>query len=347
METTAELVRGRPGMWVGDTHDGTGQVHMVLEVIANAYDQYLQGTCSRVDLRIAADGTVTIEDDGAGIGAGRGNVPPFDVLLTRRFETPTLDGHRPHVHIGIGGLGLFVVHALSDRFELVTVCDGLETRAKGSRGVLIESPVSVATTRLSGTWITFHPDPEIFTHARLSRIGLVKWLEDLSFLAPGLRFSWSVAGDDAATAGIAGLVASRVGGGADGVATHKQTYETARGPIDVEVALAWHKAPFIVSTIDSFVNLRRSREGGSHVDGMHDGIQQFLGSGRREDNQRGLVAVVTVLLADVKYGNPTHDRLDTPEARAPVAEATVAALRAWEEAHPERAKALRTRPPQK
>jgi DNA gyrase subunit B len=335
-------------MWVGDTTDGTGQVQMVLEVLANSYDQYLHGRCRSVDIRIAADGTVTVEDDGPGIAAGGGELPPLEELLTRRVEKPTVDGHRPHVHIGIGGLGLFVVHALSDRFELVTVHDGVETRLTGSRGKVIEQARSIATSHPSGTSITFRPDAQIFSHPRMSRLELVRWLEDLSFLAPGLNLSWSVAGDDMTAAGIAGLVGSRVRGGAAAVAHHRQTYETARGPIDVEVALAWHSAPYVPpASVDSFVNLYRSRDGGSHVDGMHDAILRFLGADRREDHERGLVAVVTVLLADVTFGNPTRDRLATPEARGPVSDATWTALSAWAEAHPQLAAALRERPPRK
>jgi DNA gyrase/topoisomerase IV subunit B len=117
----------------------------------------------------------------------------------------------------------------------------------------------------------------------------------------------------------------------------------ASGPIDVEVALAWRLAPDSETPhIDSFVNLGRTCEDGRHVDGLVDGISGFFGSDRRA-SVHGLVAAVSVVLADVKYGNPTKDRLDSPEARAPVADATRKALAAWAERYPAAAAERRER----
>jgi DNA gyrase subunit B len=116
-------------MYVGDTDDGSGVIHMVLEVVANAYDQHLAGRCAKITVEIAADGTITVEDDGPGFPVHGGDgLPPIDVLLTRLSTRPTVDGHRPHVHLGVGGLGLFVVNALSERFELVSVRDCVEAK---------------------------------------------------------------------------------------------------------------------------------------------------------------------------------------------------------------------------
>ena len=118
-------------MYVGGTDDGSGLVHLVLDVVANAYDQYLAGRCSSISLTIAADGMITVEDDGPGLPAAGGNgLPPLDAMLTQLSTRPTVDGHRPHVHLGLGGLGLFVVNALSEQFDLVSVREGIEVRTK-------------------------------------------------------------------------------------------------------------------------------------------------------------------------------------------------------------------------
>jgi DNA gyrase subunit B len=173
-------------MYIGDTDDGSGAHHMILEVVANSFDQYLAGRCTRIDVRVEADGAIALADDGPGI-AGES----LELLLTRPSDLPTTDGHRPHVHLGQGGAGLFVVNALSERFELVTVRDGIETRVLYARGEPVEPPASRSGVDGSGTRIHFRPDPLIFEHPRVSRSALSKTFEDLTFLAPGLTIAWS------------------------------------------------------------------------------------------------------------------------------------------------------------
>src|SRR3569832_945475 len=208
--TLREAVRKRPGMYVGDTEDGSGLVNLILGVIANAYDHHLAGRCSNISMTIAADGTVSVEDDGPGFcSAGGDGLPPLDTILTQLSTMPTVDGHRPHVHLGLGGLGLAVVNAASEHFELVSVRDGTEVRARYVRGELVEPIATTDTKRASGTRIRFRPDPDIFKHVRVPRAELTRILEDLSFLAPKLRLGWSIAGDDLAARGLVGAWRSR------------------------------------------------------------------------------------------------------------------------------------------
>jgi len=340
-------VRRRPGMYIGDADSGNGVLNLVLEVLANACDQHFAGRCSTIDIDVAANGTITIVDDGAGLQVHGGNgAPPIDILLTQRSERPTVDGHRPHVHLGVGGLGLFVVNALSERFEITTVRDGLEARAVYARGEQVEPLVTARTERPSGTRIQFRPDPLIFRHPRVPRASLAERLEDLSFLLPRLTLRWSVAGDHLATSSLAARVAIDIGCELSDVARHRGSFDLPGGPIDVEVALAWRPMQWHANDeprIHSFVNLERSRDHGTHVDGLIDGIAAFFPGGRREQVVAGLVAAVAVVLADVKWGNPTRDRLVSPEARAPVAEATRLALASWAEAHPDAAAAHKLR----
>jgi DNA gyrase/topoisomerase IV subunit B len=119
--TTVSDVRKRPAMFVGGI-DGTGVLNLLLELVANVTDQHLAGRCTRASIELASDGTITVEDDGPGFSAEGGDaLPPLHELLTRYSFTPTVDAHSPHVHLGVGGLGLFIVNALSERFELRTV----------------------------------------------------------------------------------------------------------------------------------------------------------------------------------------------------------------------------------
>lgn len=318
---------------------------LVLEVVANACDQHFAGRCSLIDLEIAADGTIAVRDDGPGMSVHGGDgEPPLEVLLTRRSERPTVDGHRPHVHLGMGGIGLFVVNALSERFEIATVHHGVEARAIYARGEPVEALASAPTPRPSGTRIQFRPDPEIFRYPRVPRAQLTQRLEDLAFLLSGLALRWRVGGDELAAGGLAASVACRLGCPLDAMASYRGSFDTPSGPIDVEVALAWRmvQGGYNASPkFDSFVNLERSASHGTHVDGLIDGIAAFLGGKRRRPDADGVVAAVAVVLSDVKWGNPRHDKLESPEARVPVAEATHRALACWAKANPEAADALR------
>ena len=317
--TTVETVRRRPGMFVGG-HGDDAVLQLIFEVLGNAVDQHLLGRCSNVTIVIGEDGTISISDDGPGFAANGGNgVPPLDDLLTTFSDRPTVDGHRPHVHVGLRGLGLFVVNALTERFEIVTVRRGVEARATFARGAIVKPTRTKKTTRPSGTTIRFRPDRQIFPHAHVPRAKLAHRIEDLSFLVPKLAVAYSVGIDRAAAGGLRSRVALDVNYEVAEVAYHRKTYKTSRGPLDVEVALAWQ--PWTDWRIDSFVNLYPTVEG-SHVDGVLDAVREEYGTGA----EHGITACVSVILADVSWGSPTKARLATPEVRAPVAAATIAAL---------------------
>jgi DNA gyrase subunit B len=330
-------------MYIGAT-DGSGVLNMLLELMANATDQHLAGRCTRASIEIESDGTITMDDDGPGLSAeGSAGLPPLHEMLTRFSYSPTVDGHRPHVHLGVGGMGLFIVNALSERFELRSVRDGTLTTIAYSRGEVIQPLNTASTDESSGTRIRFRADPDIFKYPRVPRTELTRQLEDLSFLSPGLALSWKVAGDDLAAGGLRARVALGVPCDAQDVATHKGTYSTAKGPIDIEVALAWcvemnwNGQP----VIDSFVNLARTRSHGSHVDGLLHCVRTFFEG--HKDCDRGLFAAVSVMLADVKYGQPERHRLEMAEVIEPVAAATTTALEEWARRRPAVAAQIRVK----
>ncbi len=329
-------------MFVGET-DRTGVLDLVLELLANAYDHHLGGRCSRAAIEIAADGTITVEDDGPGfVAEGSNGVPPLLQLLTTRSTTPTVDGHRPHFHLGAGGIGLFVVNALSEQFTLRSVRGGIRTTARCARGEVVEPVATAPATERDGTTITFRPDPTIFTHPRVPRVALARYLEDLSFLAPQFTVSSAIHGDSLAAGGLAARVALGVPCELKDVATHTGTYATSKGPIDVEVAFAWRMTrgnENRAADVDSFVNVVRTLQHGSHVDAMLDSIRAFF-DGPRE---RGLVAAVSIVLSDVKWGRPDKHLLATAEVLEPVAAATRTALERWEKTHAALVDALRAR----
>jgi len=333
--THVDSIRHRPGMYVGECN-GHGVLQLVLEVVGNAFDQHLAGRCTRVDIAIADEDTITIADNGPGIPIDpHGDTTFLESVLTRRHDTATADGHAPHVHLALGGGGLAVVNALSAQLTVVVVRDGASHRIVCREGRVVEPLLRAPTDASPGTRFTFRPDPTIFTTTRVPRLALSERLEDLSFLAPGLRLRWSFEGDAAATQGLAGLVARDLGAALGPIAHGRGRV----GDVDVEVAFAWSgdrhrdREP----ALHGFVNLGRTPLG-THVAGLLSALRTLVPRGVSLPSaalQRGLVAVVSVILPDVRFGNPTRDKLITPEAQRAVAEVARGALRAWATAHPD------------
>lgn len=345
--TTVASVRKRPGMYIGSC-DGHGVMNLVLEVVANALDQHLAGRCKRMTIAVRTDGEIEIADDGAGIAV------PLEQVLTVASHAPSVDGHRPHAHLGLGGCGLFVVNALSERFMIATVVDGVETTIRCHRGAIVEGPRVQPTSQGNGTVVRFVPDPMIFRELHVPRRALTEILDDIAFLNPQWLVTWSFASDTVHTQGLAGRVALTTGCSIAEVATHTAQYalvaEQGRagdetGNISVAVALAWRRGfdATALPAVTSFVNWRRTSAHGDHVDGLYEGITEFASPAARDAIAQGLVAEVAVILADVHWGAPSKDLLVTSTVRAPVVAATLEALQRWAVAQPELAAALRSR----
>ncbi|MFY0537509.1 ATP-binding protein [Nannocystis pusilla] len=342
MVETLEAVRRRPGMYVGNLHDGSAVTNMALELVANAVDRALVGDCSRLDVQVEDDDSIVVGDDGPGIAADGGDGRrSLAEILERRFERPTVDGHRPHVHLGFGGAGLAAVNALSERFEIVTVHAGRRATGRYSRGVPLETLRVESTTSPSGTRIRFRADPQIFVPTAPSRATLFKRLKDLSFLLPQLRLSWTGAGEHHGR-GLAELVALSCGDVIGGVAQRRAVVEGPEGPVDVEVALAWGEGSTDPPIFHTFVNLARTVDG-THLDGLLDALRGFFPRRGAVARRVGLSAAVAVVLADVQSGRPVRENLRTPAALPAVKEVTTEALRAWAERWPAAARQIRAR----
>ena len=162
------------------------------------------------------------------------------------------------------------MNALTEKLEIVTVRRGVEARATYGRGAIVKPARTRKTTKPGGTTIRFRPDRQVFPHAHVPRAKLAQRIEDLSFLLPGLAIHYRAGVDRAAGGGLRARAALAVNCDIDAIAHHRATYKTTRGPLDVEVALAWDH-PASPTQIESFVNLYRTVEG-SHVDGVVDGL---------------------------------------------------------------------------
>lgn len=331
-----DAIRMRPGMYIGDITDGSGLAHMVWELVANSLDQHLAGRCSRIDVLLEQDGSVVVEDNGPGIPlvdvAGR---PFAEVALTQFHATPTFDGHAPHEHVGLHGVGLFPLNALSSRLTLDVFRDGLHHTQRFERGFAVSRLEKVAPTTRTGTRVSLQPDPAIFSDSWINPGTIAARLRELACLLPGLTLTFQdrrehvfrePRGLSVFLERMRGRLAS-VGG--------TLVVDQLVGEIRVEAAVEW--APSRWSTVESYANIERTTDGGTHVQGLVEGLAKALRDAvpawkiRPKKNateavSRGLHAIVCVRLHDPTYGEPTKGRLVTPEAKSAVSFAVRAAF---------------------
>jgi DNA gyrase subunit B len=322
-----EAVRRRPGMYMGDVHDGTGLHHMLFEVLGNAIDEHLAGRASTVLVRIRGD-EVTIADDGGGIrcALSRSGKSLLHDCVARLHGSATQDHHFPHVHIGssLNGVGIAAVNALSAEFEIETHHRGRGHRITCRQGK-VHDEREQGESQLKGTTVCFRPDPTIFSSVRWDIPALRKRLRELASLNPALTFRFE----------HESVETIRAPGGLVDLLRHLEAEEPVVEPLRlvgahddviVEVALMWRKSG--KPQVQGFVSQFAATEG-THVQGFWDGLcdgwvkndcdaEVASNAALRELLGEGLVAAVHVALYDPRFGAPTRNRLASPEGRRAV-----------------------------
>lgn len=333
-----QAIRKRPGMYVGSVHDSSGLLQLIWEIVANSLDQHLAGCCSRVDVTLSDAGEVVVADDGPGIPLRDERGRPFaETALTRVHKPPTFDGHGSDENVGmfLPRLGLFPVNVLSERLTLEVLRDGVHYRQEFGRGRSLGALEVIGATNQTGTTITLIPDRTIFGDSWINAGSIALRLRELAYLLPGLRLTLN---DRRAQVfhqprGLVALIEHKRRG--DTPISPTLVLNEAVDDIRVEVALEW--LPIGVSYVESYANIAETTGGGTHVDGLLDGLVRTfkaLVPGARSKPRKqildlvkqGLNAVICVRLDDPTYDAPTRDRLTTPEVEKAVSQVVRRAL---------------------
>jgi DNA gyrase subunit B len=353
-----EAVRKRPGMYLGDVHDGTGLHHLVWEVVDNGVDEHLAGHCDKLVVIIHPDGSVTVEDNGRGIPVGMHakGVSAAEVVMTVLHAGGKFDHDSYKVSAGLHGVGVSAVNAVSEWLKMEIRREGKTWYQEYRRGKPVAPLKPIGSTERTGTKITFKPDHEIFSSTEFSYDILNNRLRELSFLNAGLTIDISDERNGKAQqykfeGGIREFVVVL---NKSKVPLHDDVIyvRDVQDRVDVELALQWNDS--FNESVFCYTNNIHNKDGGTHLTGLRTSLTRVLNSYGTshnllkelksglsgEDVREGLTAIVSVKHPDPSFDSQTKSKLVSSEVKGIVEHIVHEKLGQYLEEHPQSARRI-------
>ncbi len=354
-----EAVKKRPGMYIGDTDDGSGLHHMIYEVLDNSIDEALAGFCDDISVFLNPDGTISVEDNGRGIPTDihkSEGVPAAQLIMTELHAGGKFDQNSYKVSGGLHGVGVSVVNALSEKLELEINRDGFVFYMEFSNGSVTKNLKKIGKSKLddngksfTGTKITFLPASTTFTNIEFNFSTIEKRLRELAFLNTGIKINLI---DKRSTKEK--IIKFKYDGGINEYVKYLNQskspihnnpiyFTSQKNDVTVECSLQWTDA-YHENTL-CFTNNITQRDGGTHLAGFRGALTRsivnYINAKSKtnvnisgDDAREGLTCVISVKLPDPKFSSQTKDKLVSSEVRPVVESISLSKLEQWMEENP-------------
>ena len=364
-----EAVRKRPGMYIGDTDDGTGLHHMVYEVVDNSIDEALAGHCKNIDVKINSDGTITVRDDGRGIPVDmhKGEkMSAAEVIMTQLHAGGKFDHDSYKVSGGLHGVGVSVVNALSEKLKLEIDRDGQKYFMEFKNGDSVAPLKVIGKSKDTGTQITFLPSKEIFSSIKFSPNIIIKRMRELAFLNKGIKITINDLNQKKEK-----IIEFKFDGGVlefvdfldekrekllnkTGNDLFKKAIyiEGKKENIEIECSLKWNAS--YGEDIYPYTNNIYQKDGGTHLLGFRSALTRVINKYATEHNllkknkltisgddiKEGLTCVISAKIPDPKFSSQTKDKLVSSEVRMIVENIISEKLSIWFDQNPTTSKII-------